>query len=154
MFKDHNGMKDIFEIASKKSKKPIPFSFVLELLEKADPITKPMFGCTAIYVGIKIVLILRDKIDYEDDNGIWVATTEEHRASLKKDFPSLRSIRMFGDKTTGWQNLPVKTKDFEEAATLLCELILKNDPRIGKIPKPRYKSKSKPRARKKKTSKK
>lgn len=135
-------MRDLFETASKKSK-PIPFVFVLDLLEKANPTTRPMFGCTSIYVGKKIVLILRDKKDYVEDNGIWVATSEEHHNSLRTDFPSLRNIQLFGGGTTGWQNLPVKSKDFEEAATLLCELILKGDPRIGKIPKPRSKSKKK-----------
>lgn len=136
-------MKDLFEVAAKKSKRQVPYSFVLELLEKADPITKPMFGCLAIYIESKIVLILRDKPNELEDNGIWVATTEEYHAALRKEFPSLRSIRMFGEKSSGWQNLPSEAEDFEEAATRICELILKDDPRVGKIPKPRAKSKSK-----------
>lgn len=135
-------MKDLFEPAAKKSKRPIPFSFVLDLLDKADPVTRPMFGCTSIYVGEKIVLILREKTESIVDNGIWVATTEEHHASLREDFPSLRSIKLFGGGTTGWQNLPVEAHDFEESATRLCECILEGDLRIGKIPKPKSKKKT------------
>lgn len=147
-------MPDLFETRNRKPKRVIPFSFVLELLEKSDPITKPMFGCTAIYVGEKIALILREKKDYTDDNGIWLATIEEHHESLRGDFPSLRSIRLFGGGTTGWQNLPADAPDFEESATRICELILEGDPRIGKIPKPRpsrkNKAKSKPRKKRRK----
>lgn len=138
--------RDLFEPTRQKPKRVIPFAFVLDLLEKVEPYTRPMFGCTSIYVGNKIVLILRDKDVHVDDNGIWIATTVEHHESLKKEFPSLRSIRLFGGGTTGWQNLPVKAKDFEESATAICERILEGDSRIGKVPKPR-RSSSKKRAR-------
>ena len=47
-----------------------------------------MFGCTAIYAGEKIVLILRQKPSYERDNGVWLATTREHHDSLRENFPT------------------------------------------------------------------
>lgn len=127
----------------KKPSRKIPFSFVLELLDGASPYTRPMFGCTSVYVEEKIVLILREKSEYVRDNGVWVATTREHHTSLKQDFPSLRSIELFGGITTGWQNLPVDAPDFEDAVTRMCELILRRDPRVGKIPKPRKSQKKK-----------
>jgi len=37
-----------------------------------------MFGCLAVYVKEKIVLILRDRRDETADNGVWLATTEDH----------------------------------------------------------------------------
>ena len=37
-----------------------------------------MFGCTAIYVADKIMLILRDRPDETADNGVWLATTAQH----------------------------------------------------------------------------
>jgi len=119
--------------------KKIPFEFVIEALEKLNPRINPMFGCHAIYVGEKIVLILRKREDFEDDNGIWLATTPEHHESLKRDFPSMRSIGLFGEKVTGWQNLPFDSVDFEESAMRACELILKHDQRIGKVPKAKKK---------------
>jgi hypothetical protein len=124
------------------AKKPVPFAFVLDELSSLNPYTKPMFGCVAIYVQEKIVLILRDRPTSIEDNGVWLATTVEHHESLKKDFPSMHSINVFGEPITGWQVLPADAKDFEESVLKACELIRKSDPRIGKIPKPK-KSKAK-----------
>lgn len=102
-----------------------------------------MFGCHAVYVGEKIMLIMRNKSDNHDfDNGIWISTKSEHHETLKKIFPSMRSIQVLGNGATNWQNLPLDADDFEESANQICELILKNDPRIGNVPKAR-KSKKK-----------
>jgi hypothetical protein len=120
-----------------KVKKSIPFDFVLENLHSADPIVKPMFGAHGVYVGNKIVLILRDKND--EDSGVWLATTVEHHQGLQKDFPDMRSIKVFGPGVSGWQVLYKEDIDFEEKVNLACDLILRNDPRIGKIPKPKKK---------------
>lgn len=117
-----------------KKRKPVPYAFVLDALERLSPWTRPMFGCLAIYVEEKIVMILRDKTVGTEDNGVWLATTEEHHASLRREFPNMRSIRLLGKKTTGWQVLPADAPDFEEAALSACELVLAKDPRIGKVP--------------------
>jgi hypothetical protein len=118
---------------------------VLDALAELEPRTNPMFGCLAVYVGEKIVLVLRDKAPADADNGVWLATTPEHHASLKHDFPSMRSIKVFGTPVTGWQVLPASAPDFEEAALHACELVIARDPRIGKVPKP--KSARKPKSR-------
>ena len=125
------------------NKTSIPFNFVLEYLSAADVVIRPMFGCHAIYTSNKIVLILRNKNDFPKDNGVWLATILEHHESLKSDFPSMRSISLFGSSPSGWQNLPVDADDFEELAIKACRLILKGDPRIGKVPKPRSRTVSK-----------
>jgi hypothetical protein len=122
-----------------KRRKPVPHEFVLDALTELSPATRPMFGCLAVYVGEKIVLVLRDKVDETADNGVWLATTEEHHESLRGEFPNMRSIQVFGKPVTGWQVLPASAADFEEAALHACELILAGDPRIGKIPKAKRK---------------
>jgi hypothetical protein len=116
-------------------RKNIPHEFVLDALVELDPWTRPMFGCLAIYMEEKIVLALRDRPTFTDDNGVWIATTVEHQKTLKKKLPSLRSIGVLGKDITGWQILPAAAPDFEESALHVCELILNGDPRIGKIPK-------------------
>ena len=58
------------------------------------------------------------------DNGVWLATTVEHHASLVREFPNMRSIKVLGKPVTGWQVLPADAADFEEAALHACELIL------------------------------
>jgi hypothetical protein len=118
-----------------KKRKPVPFEFVLDALSPLEPSTRPLFGCLAIYVGHKIVLILRDKGSGAPDNGVWLATTCEHHESLRREFPNMRSIGVLGKGVTGWQVLPVEAPDFEEAALRACELVLAGDRRIGKIPK-------------------
>src|SRR5579864_6894585 len=117
-----------------KQRKPIPHAFVLDAIASLSPYTRPMFGCLAIYVKDKIVLILRDKLTSTADNGVWLATTNEHHESLRREFPNMRSIQVLGKPVTGWQVLPTDAPDFESAAMRACELVLAGDPRIGKIP--------------------
>lgn len=102
-----------------------------------------MFGCLAIYVEEKIVLILREKPTYPTDNGVWLATTEDHHASLRTEFPHMRSIGLLGKKITGWQVLPSDAADFEDAALRACDLVLARDARIGKVPGGRRTSREK-----------
>jgi hypothetical protein len=117
-----------------KQRKPVPYEFVLDAIAPLSPETRSMFGCLAVYVGDKIVLILRDRSDETDDNGVWLATTEEHHQSLRREFSNMRSIRLFGKEVTGWQVLPADAQDFEAAALRACDLVLAGDPRIGKVP--------------------
>ena len=105
-----------------------------------------MFGCLAVYVGDKIVCVLRDKRDKTAaDDGMWLATTVEHHESLRRDFPSMRSIEVLGKEVTGWQVLPAAEPDFEETALRACEFIVAGDTRIGKVPASRRASGSRAR---------
>jgi len=126
-----------------KQRKPIPHAFVLDAIFTLAPYTRPMFGCLAIYVKDKIVLILRDKPTNAADNGVWLSTTEEHHQSLRREFPNMRSLQLLGKPITGWQVLPADVPDFESAALRACELVLAGDPRIGKVPGARASKSSK-----------
>ena len=117
-----------------KRRKPIPHEFVIAALAPLSPETRPMFGCVAVSVADKIIFALRDKPESQSDNGVWLATTVEHHESLRREFPSMRSIRVLGKKVTGWQVLPADAPDFEAAAMRACELVLAGDTRIGKVP--------------------
>jgi len=107
-----------------KRRKAVPHRFVLDAIAALSPTTYPMFGCLAVYVGDKIVLILRDKRDETADNGVWLATTKDHHDSLRREFPNMRSIQVLGKGVTGWQVLPADAPDFEEAG-------LRTHPRRG-----------------------
>jgi hypothetical protein len=128
----------------KNKKNNVAFPFVLDLLTSADYLVKPMFGCHALYIDEKIMIIMRKKDDHQDANGVWIATEFEHHPSLKKIFPALKSVYILSDgkAETAWQMLPDDSDDFEESVTTLCDLILKGDKRIGRIPN-RKKSKKK-----------
>jgi len=127
-----------------KRQKAVPHEFVLDAIDELSPRTNPMFGCLAVYVEDKIILILRDKPGPSPDNGVWLATTQAHHESLRREFPNMRSIEVPGKKVTGWQVLPADAPDFEEAALHACDLVLARDPRIGKVPKPRRGPEAKP----------
>jgi hypothetical protein len=126
-----------------KLRKSVPYEFVLEALSQIPIETRSMFGCLAVYVGDKIVLMLREKQKQKEDNGLWLATTKDHHQSLRREFPHMRSIQLLGKEVTGWQVLPADAPDFESAALRACELILARDPRIGKVPKGRRRPKPK-----------
>jgi len=121
--------------------KKIPFEFILEALLPLNPRVNPMFGAFAVYVGEKIVLALRNKENHEEANGVWIATKSEYHSSLRKILPSMRSIYLLSDgkAETEWQMIPADADDFETSAMKVCELILRGDERIGRIPKPRKK---------------
>ena len=119
---------------SLKPRKAVPYQFVLDAIAALSPTTRSMFGCLAVYVADRIVLILRDKREDGADNGVWLATTKDHHDSLRQEFPNMRSIQVLGKGVTGWQVLPADAPDFEEAALHACERILAADPRIGKVP--------------------
>ena len=130
------------EALGKKTKaapKKVPFAFVLDELSALAPTTRQMFGCTAVYVGPRIVLALREKQGAADD-GVWIATTVEHHAALRRELPSIRSISVFGPGVSGWQVIPAEAESFEEEVLRLCELVQRGDPRVGKLPKPKKRS--------------
>jgi hypothetical protein len=135
--------------AARAPARKVPFDFVLAELAELGPFTRPMFGCTAVYVEDKIVFILRDKGDPRADDGVWVATVRDHHASLKRELPGLRSITVLaGGGVTGWQNIPVESEGFEEAALHACALVVRRDPRIGKVPASRRRRGKQPKRRK------
>ncbi len=123
------------------------FPFILEELQNSwlSPRLQvhAMFGSHAVYVDDKIVFILRKKGEAKTirDDGLWVASLPEHNDSLLRDFPELRPIELFLDRGrrgfTGWLNLPDSEERFEERAISICQLVINEDARIGKLPKER-----------------
>ena len=116
-------------------KRKPPHSFVLEALADLEPTTRPMFGSLAVYLGEKIVFILRDNPKEPHANGVWVALAAEDGEMLRSEFPNMQPVRILRKDIRGWCLLPAKANDFEESALHACDLVLKRDPRIGKVPK-------------------
>ena len=121
----------------------VPYEFVLDELSRLEPVTRLFFGAHGVYLGERLVFILRERGD--DDDGVWVGTTKEHHESLRRELPSLRSIRLFGPGESAWQNLPATAPTFEREAIRACELVLRGDSRIGRVPKPRRPRAKRPR---------
>jgi hypothetical protein len=95
-----------------------------------------MFGMHYIYLGKRIMLILRKSANQPELNGIWVATDKKHHESLKIDVPELGVFVLDGDERHGnWLLLRDNAEDFEGAAIKVCELIAHGDARMGRVPK-------------------
>jgi len=128
-----------------KRKSP-PHPFILEALAPLHPEAKHMFGGHAVYIGDKIVAMLRDNTKSPQDNGMWLVlseTTDPASRALRKEFPSIRNIDLLGGAIHHWLILPSDSPNFDSESLHACDLILAHDPRIGRIPKSRQSKSSK-----------
>lgn len=129
-------------------RRAVPYSFVLEALTPLKPQVRPMFSGFAVYVGDKIVLMLRDSQKHPEDNGVWLVFSERANLAdpgIRQDFPSLRLINLLGGKIGHWQLIPVDSPTFESEAFHACELLLKHDKRFGRVPQSRQIKPGRPR---------
>jgi hypothetical protein len=123
-----------------KRKPNPPHTFVLEALAPLNPEVRRMFSGFAVYLGDRIVCMLRDHTKYPRDNGIWLVlsdTVNPADARLRREFPSIRPIELLGNKIRHWLLIPSDSSTFETEALHACDLLLQKDPRIGRIPESR-----------------
>jgi hypothetical protein len=123
-----------------KPKQKPPYAFVLEALAPLDPEVRRMFSGFAVYIGDRIVCMLRDHLRSPQDNGLWLVlseTTHPADRQLRRELPSLRAIEMLGSKIGHWLLLPSDGPDFEKEALHACDLVRRHDPRLGRVPKSR-----------------
>ena len=132
------------EPSPKPKRKSPPHEFFLEALTPLNPEVRHMFGGYSVYLGDKIVCMLRDNAKSPQDNGIWLVLSEQTYPSdrkLRKEFPSLRAIDLLGGVISHWLLIPSDSEHFESEALHVADLLHAHDPRIGRIPESR---KSKP----------
>lgn len=125
---------------SKPARKSAPYPFILEALAPLEPEVRPMFSGFAVYVGDKIVIMLRDSPKLPKDNGVWLVFSETAKMNdpnIRRDFPSLRLIDLLGGKIAHWRLIPADGPTFESEALHACDLLLKHDARFGRVPQSR-----------------
>ena len=121
----------------KPKQRSAPYPFIIESLTPLGPEVRPMFSGFAVYVGGKIVLMLRDSAKQPEDNGVWLVFSETANLAdpgIRTDFPSLRLIGLLGGKIAHWLLIPADSPTFESEAQHACELLLKHDLRFGRVP--------------------
>jgi hypothetical protein len=124
----------------KPARKKPPHAFVLDALATLEPEVRPMFSGFAVYLGNRIVCMLRDSLKSPQDNGVWLVLSEAINPddpALRREFPSLRSIELLGNKISHWLLVPSDSPTFEQEALHACDRLLNHDPRFGRIPKSR-----------------
>jgi len=95
-----------------------------------------MFSGFAVYIGDRLFMMLRDHVKFPEDNGVWLVLAEgvdPADASLRRDWPSLRAIRLLGNKINHWLLIASHGDDFETEAMHACDLVLRSDPRLGRV---------------------
>jgi hypothetical protein len=123
-----------------KQRKPVPHAFVLEALAPLSPYTRPMFGCLAVYVKDKIVLILRDRPTNTSDNGVWFATTRDHHDSLRREFPNKRSIHVRGKPARSFRPMRRILKRRHSAPAIWSLRVMLGSARCQEHAGPRHRS--------------
>ena len=120
-----------------KAKRKPPHLFVLEALVTLNPEVRPMFSGFAVYLGDRLVFMLRDHAKSARDNGVWLVlseSTDPGDPGLRREFPSLRRIELLGNKIGHWLVIPSDSPDFEIESLHACDLLLRHDARLGRIP--------------------
>ena len=120
-----------------KPRPKIPHAFVLDALEPLHPEVRRMFSGFAVYLSDCLVLMLRDRPQNPQDNGLWLVLAEgvcPDDPHLCREFPSLRRIDLLGGKIAHWLLIPADGPAFETEALHACDLLLRHDPRLGRVP--------------------
>jgi hypothetical protein len=123
----------------KPTAKP-PHAFIVDALAPLHPEVRRMFSGFAVYVGDLLVLMLRDHIKSPRDNGVWLVLSERTDPAdptIRREFPSLRRIELLGDKIGHWLLIPSDGQNFETEALHACDLLLRRDARLGRVPQSR-----------------
>ena len=90
--------------------KAVPFDFVFDYLPTGI-ILKKMFGMHYIYLGKRIMLIVRKSNNQPEWNGIWVATSKEYHESLKNNIAELGAFFLDGeDIIVTWEGDMIKNR--------------------------------------------
>jgi hypothetical protein len=120
-----------------KPKSNPPHGFVLDAIASLKPEVRRMFSGFAVYIKDRIVLMLRNSPKSPQDNGVWLVLSETANPAdpqLKREFPSLRRIELLGGKIGHWLLIPSDSPDFEVEALHACDLLVRHDPRLGRVP--------------------
>lgn len=101
-----------------------------------------MFGCFSVYFEDKLLLFVKENQKDPKFNGVYVAIKEGYREQTIhklqiKDLNKTKDDHEFF-YSDAWIPISTDEPNFETIVRLACELILKNDEGIGRIPKKKY----------------
>lgn len=110
----------------------VPYDFVLRCLYPVRPQIKKILGCYGLYLNKKLLLLLRDRENQPEFNGIFVATQPEFFDNLQDEIHVSNMVFDIDGVPHTWIFLSEDLADFEEKVKKTCELIKAEDERIGK----------------------
>jgi len=117
---------------AKKKKPQNPLLWVVDsIMEEPSYIDRAWFGCRAIYLHGKLMLVLCS--DEEPWNGLLIATEHRFHESIREDFDCVVRHPVLKK----WLYLAEASEDFESVSSEIVEAISKGDQRFGVEPKER-----------------
>jgi hypothetical protein len=124
---------------SKKKKKQNPLLWVVDsIMEEPSYIDRAWFGCRAIYLHGRLMLVLCS--GEEPWNGLLIATEHELHDSIQQEFGNVVQHPVLKK----WLYLPENSEDFEGVSSGIVEAVRTGDQRFGVEPKERKAGKKKP----------
>ena len=119
-------------MASKKKKKQHRLLWLVEsIMDEPSYLERSMFGCLAIYLQGRMVLLMSE--GEEPWNGLLIPTEHEHHKSILNEFNDVVQHPVLKK----WLYLPEDIEDFEAVAADIVHAIEMNDARFGVEPKER-----------------
>ena len=110
----------------------VPYDFVLRYLYPVRPKIRKMLGCYALVTEEKILMLLRERDNQPEFNGIFVATQPQHYDSLQNDIHKSNIELDIDGMPHTYLFISEDLEDFDEKVKKACELIKAGDERIGK----------------------
>jgi hypothetical protein len=110
----------------------VPYSFILSFFYPVRPAIKKMLGCYGLYVNKKLVMLLRDRDNHPEFNGVFVATQPEYFDALSNELHSSNMDFDIDGHAYTWIFISEDITDFEEKVKKAAEMVKNGDERIGK----------------------
>lgn len=110
----------------------VPYDFVLRYLYPVRPQIKKMLGCYGLFANKKLLLLLRDRENHPEFNGVFVATQPEFFDKLQNEIHVSQMYIDLDGVPHSWIFLSEDLPDFDDKVKKACELIKGGDERIGK----------------------
>jgi hypothetical protein len=125
--------------SSKKKKPHNPLLWIVEpIMEEPSYIDRAWFGCRAIYLHGRLMLVLCS--GEEPWNGVLIATEHEFHDAIHQEFENVVQHPVLKK----WLYLPENSEDFETVSLEIVEAVRGGDQRFGVEPKERASRKRRP----------
>ncbi|MEJ7826786.1 MAG: hypothetical protein WKF91_01270 [Segetibacter sp.] len=110
----------------------VPYSFILSFFFPVRPVIKKMLGCYGLFVNKKLVVLLRERDNQPEFNGVFIATQPEYFDELSNELHSSNMDFDIDGAEYTWIFISEDLEDFKDKVKKAAELIKNGDQRIGK----------------------
>lgn len=110
----------------------IPYDFILQSLYPVRLKVVKMLGGYGLYRQKRLLFFLRERNTELEFNGVFVATLPQFYAELQQEIHHSKMEFDLDGSHDSWIFISEDLDDFKEKVNKACELVKKNDMRIGK----------------------